>query len=59
MDDDVRVFGMDLGRRALARDWSAVQAMLVPFPSERMTVRPVSTFVNNARNEGPECLAAD
>ncbi len=33
-----------------------LQAMLVPFPSERMTVRPVSTFANNARNEGPECL---
>jgi putative SOS response-associated peptidase YedK len=32
-------------------------AMLKPFPAERMTVRPVTTFVNNARNEGAECLA--
>jgi putative SOS response-associated peptidase YedK len=30
--------------------------MLAPFPSGRMTVRPVSTFVNNARNEGVECI---
>lgn len=29
---------------------------LIPFPTERMSPRPVSTFVNNARNEGPECI---
>jgi putative SOS response-associated peptidase YedK len=29
---------------------------LVPFPAERMRVRGVSTHVNNARNEGPECI---
>jgi putative SOS response-associated peptidase YedK len=33
-----------------------LQALLKPFPAERMTVRPVSTFVNNARNEGAECV---
>jgi putative SOS response-associated peptidase YedK len=31
--------------------------MLMPFQSDRMTVRSVSTFVNNARNEGAECIA--
>ena len=31
--------------------------LLRPLPSDRMSVRPVSTFVNNARNPGPECLA--
>lgn len=31
MDDDVRAFGMELGRRALARDWAAVQTMLAPW----------------------------
>jgi len=29
---------------------------LIPFPPERMTARPVSTHVNNARNEGPTCV---
>src|SRR6185312_5564866 len=38
-------------------DRETLQRMLVPFPSERMSVRPVSTFVNNARNEGVECIA--
>jgi len=33
-----------------------LQVMLIPFSSERMTVRPVSRHVSNARNEGPECL---
>lgn len=31
--------------------------LLKQFPSERMSVRPVSTFVNNARNSGAECVA--
>ena len=31
--------------------------MLTPFPADRMTATPVSTTVNNARNEGPECIA--
>lgn len=31
--------------------------LLRPFPAERMQVRPVSTFVNNSRNKGPECIA--
>ncbi|GMV37135.1 MAG: hypothetical protein AMXMBFR61_16430 [Fimbriimonadales bacterium] len=32
--------------------------LLKPFPSEAMEVRPVSTYVNNPRNEGPECIRA-
>jgi putative SOS response-associated peptidase YedK len=32
------------------------QIPLVPFPAERMTARPVSRYVNNVRNQGPECL---
>lgn len=31
--------------------------MLDGIPPDRMTVRPVSTFVNNARHEGEECIA--
>jgi putative SOS response-associated peptidase YedK len=30
---------------------------LVPFPADRMTERRMSTYINNSRNEGPECLA--
>jgi hypothetical protein len=32
--------------------------ILLPFDSKRMTVRPVSTYVNNARNEGEQCTAS-
>lgn len=32
--------------------------ILRPFPANRMTMRAVSTLVNNARNEGAECLAS-
>ena len=34
-----------------------LQALLRPFPSETMTAIPISTYVNNARNQGPECIA--
>jgi putative SOS response-associated peptidase YedK len=34
------------------------QVPLVPFSTDRMTARPVSQYVNNARNQGPECVAA-
>jgi putative SOS response-associated peptidase YedK len=38
-------------------DWLAgEQIPLVPFATDRMTARPVSTFVNNARNQGPACV---
>jgi len=36
---------------------SELRALTRPFPAERMTVRPVSRFVSNSRNEGPQCLA--
>jgi putative SOS response-associated peptidase YedK len=34
-----------------------LQALLRPFPSEVMTAIPISTYVNNARNQGPQCIA--
>ena len=34
-----------------------VAYMLAPCDADRMTVRPVSTYVNNARNQGPECVS--
>lgn len=34
-----------------------LQSLLEPFPAKQMDAYPVSTYVNAARNEGPECLA--
>ncbi|MCX6362351.1 MAG: SOS response-associated peptidase [Armatimonadetes bacterium] len=33
-----------------------VMPALTPMPEELMSMEPVSTYVNSARNEGPECL---
>ena len=33
------------------------QIPLVSFEAERMTAKPLSTFVNNVKNQGPECIA--
>lgn len=30
---------------------------LVPFPADRMTERRTSTYINNSRNQGPQCIA--
>ena len=32
-------------------------AMLGPYPSEKMVAYPVNSVVNNARHDGPECVA--
>jgi putative SOS response-associated peptidase YedK len=34
------------------------QIPLVPFDSERMTARPISTTINNVKNQGPPCVEA-
>jgi putative SOS response-associated peptidase YedK len=39
-------------------DPGVLQEMLLPYPAGLMTTVAVSTFVNNARNEGEACLAA-
>jgi putative SOS response-associated peptidase YedK len=33
-----------------------LQHLLRPYPAERMRARPVGTYVNNPRNEGPDCV---
>jgi putative SOS response-associated peptidase YedK len=35
-----------------------LQELLQPYPPESMEAYPVSTFVNNPRNEGPRCVEA-
>jgi putative SOS response-associated peptidase YedK len=44
-----------LGDQPLAE--AEFRALTQPLAADRMTVRPVSRFVNNSRHEGPECLA--
>ena len=38
-----------------AKDGKAIAALLCPCPADRMTSYPVSTVVNNPRNENPAC----
>jgi putative SOS response-associated peptidase YedK len=33
-----------------------LQELLRPYPSESMEAYPISTFANNPRNQGPECI---
>ena len=37
-------------------DTEHIQSLLRPFESDEMKMEPVSTHVNNARHEGPECV---
>lgn len=37
-------------------DRRSLQSLLVPDPTEQLELLPVSTVVNNARNETPECV---
>jgi putative SOS response-associated peptidase YedK len=39
------------------QDPEALRPLLAAYPAESMTASPVGSFVNNARNEGPECIA--
>jgi putative SOS response-associated peptidase YedK len=34
----------------------ALRALFVPFPSERMDISPVDSWVSNPKHEGPRCL---
>lgn len=39
------------------QDAESLRCLFEPCPASELSVRPVSTYVNNARNEGPECYA--
>jgi putative SOS response-associated peptidase YedK len=39
-----------------SREVDELQSLLVPCPDEWLTATPVSTYVNNAKHEGPKCL---
>ncbi len=51
MDDDVRAFGEDLGRKALARDWAGVHALLAPWLRATTTPDDIRAFFENAYRE--------
>ena len=38
------------------KDPAALESLLVPYPAERMRIYPISTAVNNPRNERAECI---
>jgi putative SOS response-associated peptidase YedK len=42
-----------------ALDGAAASELLVPLPSDRLSVRPANPVVNSARHDGPDCLAAE
>jgi putative SOS response-associated peptidase YedK len=35
---------------------SDLQALLRPYPADKMAAYPISTYVNNPRNQGPKCI---
>jgi hypothetical protein len=41
----------ELNRGSFHRD-----VPLMPFPSDRLTLRQVNPVVNNVKNQGPQCL---
>jgi putative SOS response-associated peptidase YedK len=43
-----------LDPKAAAPQW--LQTVFRPYPAEAMQAVPVSTWVNDARHEGPECV---
>lgn len=44
MDEDVRSFGTELGRRALARNWTGVHELLAPWLQRSVSVDGVRAF---------------
>ena len=46
----------DLWLDPAVQDPERLRPLLAPFDAARMTARPVNTYVNNARNQGPACL---
>lgn len=45
------------GSDSTPRELDQLQHLLRPYPTEWLTNTPVSTYVNNAQNEGPQCIA--
>jgi hypothetical protein len=59
MDDDVRAFGMELGHKALARDWAGVHAMLAPWLRKSWSVEKVQGFFEDEYRATLEASGAE
>ena len=51
MDDDIREFGDQLGRRAIARDWNGVHTLLAPWLRSAVSVDEVRNFFEDEYRE--------
>ena len=59
MDDDVRAFGVELGRKAVERDWVGVHAMLAPWLRSSWSVDRVQRFFEDEYRATLEANAAE
>ena len=59
MDDDVRAFGTELGRKALAREWAGVHAMLAPWLRKSWSVEKVQGFFEDEYRATLEASGAE
>jgi putative SOS response-associated peptidase YedK len=41
------------------KETDKLKALLKPYPASKMIAYPVSSYVSNSRNEGPECMKPD
>jgi hypothetical protein len=44
MDDEIREFGITLGKKALGQDWDGVRAMLAPWLSSSLSSEAIRNF---------------
>jgi hypothetical protein len=47
MDESIREFGMNLGRRLLARDWSGARSLLAPWLRAKLAEEDVRRFLED------------
>ena len=51
MDDDVRAFGIDLGQKAIKRDWPGVHEMLAQWLRSKLTPDDIRVFFEDSYRE--------
>jgi hypothetical protein len=51
MDDDIRSFGIDLGQKAIKRDWLGVHGLLAPWLQTKLTPDDIRVFFEDAYRE--------
>lgn len=54
--DDVAPHAEALWLDPKVQEREAIQPLLVPYPAKLMRAFPVSTMVNNIRNDIPKCI---